>query len=66
MARQEAHATLMRAIHQQRWEGVAAESVLRRLGEPHEIADGVAWLCSERASFFTGIVLDINGGTAMR
>ena len=41
-------------------------SALRRLAEPDDIANGVAWLCSERASFFTGIVLDINGGTVMR
>jgi len=52
--------------NQQHGEPVAASSALGRLVEPDEIADGVAWLCSERASFFTGIVLDINGGTVMR
>ena len=56
----------MSAGNEQYWQRGAAGSVLGRLGAPDEIADGVAWLCSERASFITGIVLDINGGTAMR
>jgi 3-oxoacyl-[acyl-carrier protein] reductase len=47
-------------------ERAAAGSVLGRLGEAGDVAHGVAWLCSERASFITGIVLDINGGTVMR
>jgi 3-oxoacyl-[acyl-carrier protein] reductase len=48
------------------WERGAAGSVLGRLGEPIDIANAVAWLCSEGASFITGTVLDVNGGTAMR
>jgi NAD(P)-dependent dehydrogenase (short-subunit alcohol dehydrogenase family) len=50
----------------QYWERGAAGSVLGRLGEPADIAHGVAFLCAERAGFLTGIVLDINGGTVMR
>ncbi len=48
------------------WERGAAGSVLGRLGEPEDIANAVAWLCSEKASFITGAVLDVNGGTVMR
>lgn len=48
------------------WERGAAGSVLGRLGEPADVAHAVSWLCSDRASFVTGIVLDINGGTEMR
>jgi len=36
-----------------------------RLGEPVEVAAGVAFLASPAASYVTGHVLDINGGMAM-
>jgi NAD(P)-dependent dehydrogenase (short-subunit alcohol dehydrogenase family) len=35
---------------------------MRRLGEPEEVADAVAYLCSDRASFITGTTLDVDGG----
>lgn len=37
---------------------------MKRVGEPHEVAELVAWLCSERVSFSTGAVYDISGGRA--
>jgi NAD(P)-dependent dehydrogenase (short-subunit alcohol dehydrogenase family) len=36
-----------------------------RLGEPAEVAAGVAFLASPAASYITGHVLDINGGMSM-
>lgn len=33
-----------------------------RMGEPEEIAEMVAWLCSERASFVTGACYNVDGG----
>jgi len=43
-------------------EDTLAVHAMRRLGKPREIADAVAWLCSDRASFVTGDVLLVDGG----
>lgn len=40
----------------------AEEILLRRFGSPREVAAAVAFLVSERASFITGTILDIDGG----
>lgn len=40
----------------------AAMEPIGRMGRPEEIADAVIWLCSERASFVTGIAIPIDGG----
>jgi len=40
----------------------AAAIPLGRLGEPHELASAVTFLCSERASFITGVSLQVDGG----
>jgi 3-oxoacyl-[acyl-carrier protein] reductase len=37
-------------------------NLLGRIGQPADIAGGVAYLCSDDASFMTGQMLDINGG----
>ena len=33
-----------------------------RMGKAQEIANGIAWLCSEESSFVTGEILSIDGG----
>jgi 3-oxoacyl-[acyl-carrier protein] reductase len=43
-----------------RW---AAQTPLGRVGQPEEFADVVVWLASERASYVTGVSLQIDGGT---
>lgn len=42
-----------------RW---AASVPMRRIGDPKEFAALVAFLCSERASYITGTVIQIDGG----
>lgn len=37
---------------------------MRRMGTAAEVAQAVAWLASEQASYVTGIVLDVDGGKA--
>lgn len=37
---------------------------MKRVGQPEEVAELVAWLCSPRVSFSTGAVYDISGGRA--
>ena len=41
-------------------------AVLNRLGEPEEIAEAVAFLCSDRASFITGQLLSVDGGGSVK
>ncbi|RME76761.1 MAG: 3-oxoacyl-ACP reductase FabG [Planctomycetota bacterium] len=35
---------------------------MRRLGEPHEVAAMVSFLCSSEASYITGQIIGVNGG----
>ena len=46
-------------------EAVINMTPVGRLGEPVEVAAGVAFLASPAAAYITGHVLDINGGMAM-
>lgn len=35
---------------------------MKRLGRPEEQAEAAVWLCSDRASYITGIALEVDGG----
>ena len=41
---------------------VLSRTPLRRLGEPEEVADVVAWLASDAASYVTGEIVTVDGG----
>ncbi|ARA92700.1 short-chain dehydrogenase [Rhodothermaceae bacterium RA] len=42
--------------------GWAAGNALKRIGDPQEFADAVAFLASARASYITGVALPVDGG----
>ena len=35
---------------------------IKRVGEPGEVGSAIAWLCSEKASYITGVGLPVDGG----
>jgi NAD(P)-dependent dehydrogenase (short-subunit alcohol dehydrogenase family) len=45
-----------------RGEAILAQVPFRRMGNPEEIAEMVAWLCSERASYVSGAAYNVDGG----
>ena len=45
-----------------RGEAILAQTPLKRMGNPEEIAEMVLWLCSERASYVTGAAYNVDGG----
>ena len=44
------------------WDVVVNMHPVGRVGKPQEVADAVVWLCSDRASFITGVALPVDGG----
>jgi NAD(P)-dependent dehydrogenase (short-subunit alcohol dehydrogenase family) len=47
---------------QLRGEAILAQTPFKRMGNPEEIAEMVACLCSERASFVSGAAYNVDGG----
>src|SRR6188472_2415236 len=46
-------------------ERIANRTVFKRPGEPQDIANAIAWLCSDLASYVTGIELNVSGGVEL-
>lgn len=43
-----------------------ASEPVGRMGTPEEVAEAVVWLCSDAASFVTGVALPVDGGMVAR
>lgn len=53
------------AVDAQVNEEVARSTPIGRMGRPEEVADAVGYLASDAASYSTGAILDVNGGSFM-
>jgi NAD(P)-dependent dehydrogenase (short-subunit alcohol dehydrogenase family) len=40
----------------------ARSEPMKRIGQPEEVGEAVAWLCSDRASYVTGVPFPVDGG----
>ncbi|MFD8656466.1 glucose 1-dehydrogenase [Streptomyces mirabilis] len=49
-------------LDEEQRKSISAAHPLGRIAYPGEIADAVVWLCSDKASFVTGIALPVDGG----
>lgn len=57
--------TLALANSKEFFERNIAETAVGRLAEPRDVAETARFLCSDGASFLTGIVVDVTGGSYM-
>jgi len=56
---------MVAAVPQQVLDKIIAKIPLGRLGQAHEIARGIKFLCSDDAAFVTGSTISMNGGQHM-
>jgi NAD(P)-dependent dehydrogenase (short-subunit alcohol dehydrogenase family) len=54
---------LMSDLTPERQAEILAPQALKRPGQPSEVAAAVAWLCSDDASFVTGVALPVDAGS---
>jgi 3-oxoacyl-[acyl-carrier protein] reductase len=53
---------MMKTVPDKVLDPIREKTMLKRLAEPQEIANGVLFLASDEASFITAHTLSINGG----
>ena len=54
--------TMTKALNESQQQAILSQIPLGRMGEAEDIANAVAFLASEEASYITGTVLHVNGG----
>ncbi|WP_310649557.1 SDR family oxidoreductase [Pseudomonas juntendi] len=59
-------APLLRTVSASATDAVIADTPLRRLGQPWEVADAACYLSAPDSAFVTGQVIDVAGGWLMR
>jgi NAD(P)-dependent dehydrogenase (short-subunit alcohol dehydrogenase family) len=47
----------------ERQQEILAPQALKRFGQPEEVAAAVVWLCSDQASFVTGVALPVDAAS---
>ena len=57
---------LLRTVSASATDAVIADTPLRRLGQPWEVADAACYLSAPDSAFVTGQVIDVAGGWLMR
>lgn len=55
---------MIRGLGQTSVDAMIADSPMKRLGDPAEVAHLALWLCSDASRFNTGAVFDMSGGRA--
>ena len=53
---------MLKTVPQDLLDRFSSQTMLKRLGQPEEIAEVIAFLASDKASYVTGAVIDVNGG----
>lgn len=54
---------LMTGISEERRREIVRPQAMKRRGDPAEVAAAVTWLCSDQASFVTGVAMPVDAGS---
>lgn len=57
---------IVKSRNQERLDQEISTSLMKKIAEPQDIANGIYFLASEQAAHITGACLDINGGYVLR